>query len=807
METKPPIEAFWPDLQPLLDRSTIVAAKRREQRDQAIAATARRLNEQLRDLLQKLNPQALASRCLQNDPPLPTGHVTDLHDPGRWQRHGEVHLRAFFVLSRVRDGKRILALSSTDHWSPGCVGWQYDDANFRGYIPTALLELVYPRNGTHQSSDGQRYTLFLHADRIRFSGCDEVWNDTPLQAALQGLTHSYGDLDRLNRQTRPLLPTRPLPTAASLETHWSRVVLPTVQKEALARLQCRWLVNEPGSPRSVLISGPTGVGKSCIARALADKSLARCIHLDDLLTEHDTNKAAIEQIEQLWTGPESLDDGEVDTRPLVLLLEDCEQWFGVQGEGRHDLLPSAILLRSLLRCWDQALRERDVPIGESDGSSDGMQPPRVLLVAITRHPERLDPAIRSRFDQHLAIEVPDAVGREALLRQALADTFGVGGAVGALEETSGQPIDALINASRGMSGRNLIALVKSGTDEPGDCASEAVSRALTTLKAQRQRDNPTVDVSARWDRLVLPTATREALEDLVFQLQEAQALRKAGFKPATAVLLHGPPGTGKTQSARTLANEAGMAFIAASTAELKAGYIGQSGERVRQLFASARERAPAILFLDELDAVATHRESASTDSFNREVVTQLLQEIDGVRDHSAAPVLVIAATNRMEVLDPAILSRFRETLLIDLPTAGERVRLLDLLLTSVTVDVDAAAWMRRYVQAGHEGTPPPASHRDVEQWFHRVLAMSLRRIRRERLQGRSLAVDANTDAAPEPMNELTSKTATDMEKQASIAACLRVTLHDVVASLGVATDNDSATVPPGQSIEPLREAA
>jgi len=422
--------------------------------------------------------------------------------------------------------------------------------------------------------------------------------------------------------------------------------------------------------------------------------------------------------------------------------------------------------------------------------------------------------VRARFDLHIDIGLPDAIARERMLRAALqanpddahdlrdersddADT--TSWATTSSDTTDGLTVpaatlQALVSASHGLSGRELVAAVKRQLAERTASTAQHASVLLTTLQRRRQQANPIVDAHARWDRLALPEATRETLKDLVFQLEAAPALRQAGFKPANAVLLYGPPGTGKTQSARTLANESGLAFIAASTAELKAEFIGQSGQRVRQVFATARERAPAILFLDEIDAVATDRGSGSTDSFNREVVTQLLQELDGIRDHSSQPVLVIAATNCMETLDPALLSRFREKVLMDLPTPDERLQLLEILLAAVTVEPDARELMRDWVRSGEiDGAAtgstrcpaePPRSHRDVEQWVNRVLALSIRRWRITRSE-HAVLVDT-----------------------ASLTQSLRVTSADVLSSLGIqATDSANSRHRDGNEGKPWRAAA
>lgn len=797
-------ESFWPDIQSLIDRRHVVDTACREQRDLALAICGSRLREHLGLLLSTLDLTTLLQRCRTADPPLGANRAEDLLNSAQWRRQDGLFLRAFYVLNRLNeDGRRCLALATGDTWTEACITWHCDESSFRGLLPIVMLELVEPDRRNDRCATGQRYTLFLHPDRIRFAHSDLVVRDAPRLEELGRLHAVADDLLRLNRLARPQLPTAPLLPAQILMSHWSSLVLPPSRKEALARLQSRCWVNEPGSPRSLLISGPTGVGKTravqCILSSIRDVDTG-VIRLDDVLTRHDTVQAAVEQMASLWTRPESVGAGHGGCEPRILLLEDCEHWFGTgrDGSASEPLIAPAVL-RAFIHHWDQALAWRDEPIHDPEGRRSGERAPRVLLVATTRHPERLDPALRSRFDGHVALSLPDAACRQELLLRALSGTIGaVGGEVSYPTaeqiEIPADTLTTLVRGSQGLNGRELVVAVQQARD--GRCSTPAAlaDSVLSRLQHERQRENPTVDTTARWDRLVLPTTTRETLQDLVFQLQEAPALRAAGFKPTNAVLLYGPPGTGKTQSARTLANESGLAFIAASTADLKAEFIGQSGQRVRQLFTTARERAPSILFLDEIDAVATDRGSGSSDSFNREVVTQLLQELDGIRDHSSQPVLVIAATNCMETLDPALLSRFREKVLMDLPAAEERLQLLELMLATVKVEPGARGLMRDWVRSGEIDVPaagatrypaePPRSHRDVEQWVNRVLALSIRRWRITQSE-HAVLVDA-----------------------ASLTQSLRVTSADVLSSLGIqATGSTNSSHRDGNDGKPWRAAA
>jgi len=788
-----PNEPFSTDLQSFYDRIPEIDQRRREARTSALAACANHLNQQLHGILKTLNLRALAQRCLTSVPALPSRRAEHLQDRERWQSFDSVYVRTFFVLNGRLDGQRRLALAGSERWNEAHLSWHFDETRFRGFVPTVLLELVPESSIDRRTGQGDAYLLYLHADRIRIADGDAVLHIADDLPALRRLSELYDGVAILSQVALEPLPVSPLPSLSQLQACWKNVALPPAQKEALLRLVLRFLLNEPGAPRSVLLSGPTGVGKSLIAQRLFASTDGWLTDLDEVLNTDDRPRERARILGQHWSVPERFSAGTEECRPNVLLLEDAEQWFPGESHARTDRLISGQVERWFVRRWDEAVTEVRLPEGKRPWQET--PPARVLLVATTRDATALDPAIRARFDLEVTISLPDTTLRDTLIRQRLDQVPSQSRLVdrdaeGTTEEAA--TIRALVSASQGLSGRELCALFDA--IDTSRSRSEHLQTALESLQRRRQQNNPRVDSSAGWDRLVLPDATRETLMDLVFQLREAPTLRKAGFKPATAVLLYGPPGTGKTQSARTLANEAGLAFIAASTAELKAGYIGQSGERVRSLFAKARAQAPAILFLDELDAVATDRDGGGGDSFTHEVVNQLLQELDGVRDHSDQPVLVIAATNRKEALDPAMLSRFRETLLLDLPTREERLKLLELLLAPLTMEDAARQAMRDWVGDGRiegvnldrlNGNSPPASHRDIEQWINRVLGYSVRRLR----QGRSRR--GNDPTASGPVE-------------------LAVTVSDVLMSLGVdvATANPAANKPDSASLsEPSTEQA
>jgi hypothetical protein len=212
---------------------------------------------------------------------------------------------------------------------------------------------------------------------------------------------------------------------------------------------------------------------------------------------------------------------------------------------------------------------------------------------------------------------------------------------------------------------------------------------------------------------------------ILFETPFRQLIPYSMFDPDFANangLIMGTSGSGKTQIARTLANESGLGFLAATTADIKANFLGQSGNRVKQLFERARANAPVILFLDELDIIAPAR-TGGNDALTDEIVGQLLQELDGIQSRDSE-VFLLAATNHIDQIDPAVLSRFQERISIPLPDFEARERLLSVLLQKKRLAFDVAEGART-LAAMSEGKG--MSGRDLESWVSRAERKALPR--------------------------------------------------------------------------------
>ncbi len=252
--------------------------------------------------------------------------------------------------------------------------------------------------------------------------------------------------------------------------------------------------------------------------------------------------------------------------------------------------------------------------------------------------------------------------------------------------------------------------------------SEWISRYATAPPREpgsrrSRRQNRRQDV---WSNVILPDASKRDLMTLQRILEDPKGYkRRWGMEPPLGAVLHGPPGTGKTLIARTLAQSAGYAFLAPSPAELSNKWVGDSEKAIHALYDEARASAPCVIFLDELDALASERSSSGSDSggavraYNN-ATNQLLQEIDGFQSNSQ--IFTIGATNRLDILDAAITSRLGMHVHIGLPDTDALVRLFRIYTWPYRERLEVSAEILAYSASGMSG-------RDVQE-ISKLAAMS-----------------------------------------------------------------------------------
>jgi transitional endoplasmic reticulum ATPase len=437
-------------------------------------------------------------------------------------------------------------------------------------------------------------------------------------------------------------------------------------------------------PRGILLHGPPGTGKTLLARAVANEEDARFFHIG---------------------GPEIMGPhhGESEQRLREIFERACRD------------APSIIFMDDL----DAVAPKREQTSGETERRVvtqlltllDGLEPRgKVVVIGATNRIDAIDEALRrpGRFDRELAVGVPDAGGR----RQILAI------------HSRGMPLspdvdlDAVARAQHGFVGADVAALVREAAlaavrrhvagadleriaDAPRLLDGLCVTRDDFETARQRVRPSAMRELlvqipDARWtDVGGLPAVKRLLRQGIELPLRNPEAFTTLGIRPAKGFLLFGPPGTGKTLIGRAVAGETEANFISVKASDLLSKWYGESERQVARLFARARQVAPAIVFIDEIDALAPQRgQTAGDHGVSDRVVNTLLAELDGLE--TLERVVVIGATNRPTLIDPALLrpGRFDEIVYVPPPDRDARLEILRLQTARVPLadDVDLA-WL------------------------------------------------------------------------------------------------------------------
>ena len=331
----------------------------------------------------------------------------------------------------------------------------------------------------------------------------------------------------------------------------------------------------------------------------------------------------------------------------------------------------------------------ELPILLHNSSMDGLESRgQVIVIGATNIPNTLDLALRrpGRFDREISIPIPDKNGRLEILEI----------------HTRGMPLaenvslEKLAEITHGFVGADLEALAR-------ESAMSALRKILpkidfemadipyeTLLKLEVTMDNffeamKEVEPSAireffvevpdvKWEDVGGLDNIKEELKEAVeWPLKYSDVFKKASTNPPKGILLYGSPGTGKTLLAKAVANESGVNFISVKGPSLISKYVGESERGIREVFKKAKQASPTILFFDEIDAIVPKRSSASTDSHVTErVISQFLTELDGIEELKG--VLVLAATNRLDLVDSALLRSGRFDLMLELPKPDQKAR-------------------------------------------------------------------------------------------------------------------------------------
>ncbi len=417
-------------------------------------------------------------------------------------------------------------------------------------------------------------------------------------------------------------------------------------------------------PKGVLLNGPPGCGKTLIARAVAHETSAHFIHINGPEVIHKFYGQSEEHLRTIFE----------DARrhaPAIIFIDEIDAIAPKREEMHGDRQVERRVVAQLLALMD-GLQSRG----------------NVIVIAATNIPNTLDPALRrpGRFDREITIAVPDRDGRREILQ---IHTRG-------MPLAEGVDLDRLAAITHGFVGADLEALAR-------EAAMIALRRLMPDIdfaEAQIPYEklmalHVTMDDFLAALAEVEPSAIREVftevpdvgwedvgglekvkqllVEAVEWPLRYGRLFERVHTRPPKGILLHGTPGTGKTLLAKALARESEANFIAVKGPQLLSMWVGESERAVREVFKKAKQAAPCIVFLDEVDALAPRRGAGGDSQVTERVVSQLLTELDGIEELKG--VVVLAATNRLDRVDPALLRPGRFDFLVELPVPDLEARL------------------------------------------------------------------------------------------------------------------------------------
>ena len=416
------------------------------------------------------------------------------------------------------------------------------------------------------------------------------------------------------------------------------------------------------APKGVLLYGPPGTGKTLLAKAVAGETNAHFISISgpEIMGKHYGESE--ERIREIFTQAE-------ENSPSIVFIDEIDSIAPKRDEVSGEL--EKRIVSQLLTLMD-GMKSRG----------------NVVVIAATNRPDSIDPALRrpGRFDREIEIGIPDDEGRFDILSI----------------HTRGMPIDEKVDlkqiskTTHGFVGADLEILSK-------EAAMKSLRRILPEIDYDEEKISSEIleKIQITSDdfrdalKEVSPSALREVqvqvpnvswddvggLENLKEELKEAvewpikykDAYDYVNVESPKGILLDGPPGTGKTLIAKALAKMTDSNFISIKGPELLSKWVGESERGIREIFRKARQAAPCIIFLDEVDALVPRRGSGGSNSHVTEnVVSQILTEIDGLEELNN--VLIIAATNRLDIVDEAFLRPGRFDRIIKVPNPDEKGR-------------------------------------------------------------------------------------------------------------------------------------
>jgi len=422
------------------------------------------------------------------------------------------------------------------------------------------------------------------------------------------------------------------------------------------------------APKGVLLHGPPGTGKTLLAKAVANETNSNFI----LINGPEIMSKFYGQSEENLR--KKFEDAQ-ENAPSIIFIDEIDSLAPKREEVKGEV--ERRVVAQLLAVMD-GLKSRG----------------KVVVIAATNVPNMLDPALRrgGRFDREIEINVPDFEGRLNILKihtrnMPLAKNVNLKELAEVTHGFVGADLSSLVKESAMIVLRRILPDLKLKEDEPIpkdvleklQVTLDDFKEALKTVRPSAMREVLIEIPNIRWDNIGgLDEVKQELKEAVEWPLKYPDSFKRMGIRPPRGILLYGAPGTGKTMLAKAVANESKANFILVKGPELLSKWVGESEKAVREIFKKARQASPCIVFFDEIDSMAPRRSASADSKVTERVVNQILTELDGLEE--LHDVVVIAATNRPDLVDSALLrpGRFDRVILTPVPDTKTREQVFEI---------------------------------------------------------------------------------------------------------------------------------
>ncbi|MDR0777892.1 MAG: CDC48 family AAA ATPase [Methanomassiliicoccaceae archaeon] len=431
------------------------------------------------------------------------------------------------------------------------------------------------------------------------------------------------------------------------------------------------------APKGVLLHGPPGTGKTMLAKAVAGETSSNFISLGGPAIMSKFYGESEERLREIFKDAE-------ENAPSIIFIDEIDSIAPkrdeVSGEQERRIVAQLLALMDGL---------------EARG--------KVVVIGATNRPNAIDEALRrpGRFDREIEISIPNRDGRLEILQihtrgMPLTDDVDLSRLADLTHGYAGADLSALTKEAAMAALRRILPELDLETDEiPFETLNKInvnkddFNVALREVQVSTMREVLIEKPRVHWDDIgALAHAKQELKEAVEWPLKYGKVFEHMNARPPKGILLYGPPGTGKTLLAKAVATESEANFIAVNGPEFLNKWVGESEKAVRETFRKARLAAPCVIFMDEIDSIAPVRGTGGDSNVTERVISQMLTEMDGLQALNG--VVIIAATNRPDIIDPALLrpGRFDKSILIGPPDKESRISIFKIHTKEKPIDAD-----------------------------------------------------------------------------------------------------------------------